>query len=183
MRDPLQVLSSFQEAVPAFTGVFGKTSSLGHGMNSMTEQIAEIAHALAEKCFVGERIVLQGKKERVSTLHTDVFTMTAPLSGPDVAVPSDEARDRVTDSGFFSSILKIGAATRTDSGATGGASKSRVVHRMAKEETAEPYQEPRQRCGGLRFKGFDPRGNEIKPSQVALLEYSCWSAPSTPNGN
>ena len=60
-------------------------------MNSMTEQIAKIAHALAEKRFVGERIVLQGKKERVSTLHTDVFTMTAPLSGPDVAVPPDEA--------------------------------------------------------------------------------------------
>jgi predicted glycoside hydrolase/deacetylase ChbG (UPF0249 family) len=91
MRDLLQSLSSFQKAVSAFTGVFRKTSSFGHSVNSMTEQIAKIAHTLAEKRFVGVRITLQGKKERVPALDTYVFTVAAPLSGTDVAVPADEA--------------------------------------------------------------------------------------------
>lgn len=172
MRDPLQSLSSFQKAVSALTGVFRKPRSFGHIVNSMTKQIAKITHALAEKRFVGVRITLQGKKEWMPTLHTHVFTMPASLSRRDVAVPADETGNRMTNASFISTILKISTAAKAGSRFKSCARKSEIVHRMAKQDTAEPYQYLGQlRSSRLYYKGFKPSRNGIDLRHLALLEY------------
>jgi hypothetical protein len=97
MRDVSHIPLTLQEAVAAVTGVLREAVAVGHVVDPMAEQPAEISHLFIEGRGCGVRVVSVGKEQRMAALETDVLVMRVAIDELGVGVMPEETREGMPD--------------------------------------------------------------------------------------
>ena len=90
---------ALQKGMAARARVFNETVTLCHTVDVMAEKAARVTHLLV-KCCAPDKSILPGvKDQRVSTPDADVFVMSLPVRQGHIRVMTEEAGERVADTG------------------------------------------------------------------------------------
>ena len=90
---------ALQKGMAAEARVFNETITLSHTVDVMAEKAARVTHLLVKCCALGKSIVPGVKEQRVPTPDADVFVMSLAVRQGHIRVMTEEAGERVADTG------------------------------------------------------------------------------------
>jgi hypothetical protein len=90
-----------QKRMPTIARILMHAVARGNGMNTMAQQVTQVANLLCEFLSARIRIILPFEKQWMATLEAHVFVMAGTLGDPGVTMSKDEAGGGVGDTRFF----------------------------------------------------------------------------------